>query len=249
MVSVCENWMIAEPSNPDDSDTFMKERLSLVEIAFRKQEEIVSKPSPQFINDLLGQKEMRVPGIPADGQRSYDQIRQDNFRLARDELNVRFRQAGCPLQYHNGFIQFSDDELIAETVELPFWSLVSTAEWKNVDTDMKEALDLRDAHGRDPAFYAARALESAIKIVSDRRGVTTGGERSAYNYIENLASKRAGNFLTEWEAQFLKEFFDKIRNPFGHGPGSAAMPSLTVEQTNWAIETCMVWTKSILMRL
>lgn len=249
MVSVCETWMISEPKHASECDMFMKERLSLIEIAFRKQEELVSKPSPPFVNDLLGGRGLRVPGNAEEGRRSYDQMRQAAFMASRDELNTRFRQAGCPLQYHNGFIQISEDSLVAESIETPFWQLISGTEWVNVDTDMKEALDLRDSGGRDPSWYAARALESAIKIISDKRGVTTGGEKSAYNYIENLASKRGGNFISDWESDFLKEFFDKIRNPFGHGPGSKEMSSLSVEQTNWAIETCMVWAKSLIRRL
>lgn len=62
-------------------------------------------------------------------------------------------------------------------VETPFWSTVSDKTWMNVDTDMKEALDLRDSDGPDPAFYAARALESTVKIISDRKGWTTGKEK------------------------------------------------------------------------
>ena len=173
----------------------------------------------------------------------------ETFRGHVEELNTRFRQANCLLQYHNGFIQISEDVLTAEEIETPFWQLLSEADWANVDTDMKQALDLRDSGGRDPAFYAARALESAIKIISEKRGATMGGEKSAYNFIENLASKRGGHFISDWESETLKSFFDKIRNPFGHGPGRADMPSLSAEQTSWAIETCMSWTKSLIRRL
>ena len=59
----------------------------------------------------------------------------------------------------------------------------------NVDHDMKEALDLRGSDGRDPAFYAARALESTIKIISDQKNWTHGKENGAHNYIDNLATK------------------------------------------------------------
>ena len=44
MISVCETWMISEPKDLLDCDMFMKERLSLIEIAFRKQEELGSGP-------------------------------------------------------------------------------------------------------------------------------------------------------------------------------------------------------------
>ena len=47
----------------------------------------------------------------------------------------------------------------------------------------------------------------------------------------------------------LKAFFTEIRNPFGHGPGSAEMPELLATQTNWAIDNCMSWIKSLVKRM
>ena len=44
----------------------------------------------------------------------------------------------------------------------------------------------------------------------------------------------------------LKQFFTKVRNPLGHGPGSAPMPNLAEHQTNWAIENSMIWIKNSL---
>jgi hypothetical protein len=114
---------------------------------------------------------------------------------------------------------------------------------------MKEALDQRDSGGADPAFYAARALESTIKIISDRKDWTHGGEKGVSNFIDNLGSKKNGNFISDWEREALRAFFTDIRNPIGHGAGSAAMPKLTEQQTNWAIETCMSWIKSLIQRL
>ena len=121
--------------------------------------------------------------------------------------------------------------------------------WTNIDIDMKEALDRRDANDRDPAFYAARALESTIKIISDQKGWTHGSEKGAHNYIDNLGNKNNGTFIVDWERDTLKSFFTHIRNRLGHGPGSAAMPELTLEQTSWAIETCMSWIKSLIQRM
>lgn len=118
---------------------------------------------------------------------------------------------------------------------------------ENVDLDMKEALDQRDSGARDPAFYAARALESTIKIISNQRGLTHGGEKGAHNYIDNLASKNAA-YIEPWEGETLKHFFTKVRNPMGHGPGSGAMTALNEHQTMWAIEFCMTWIKSLIQR-
>lgn len=170
------------------------------------------------------------------------------FRACVEELNARFRQASYPLNYHNGYIQISTDDVVQREIETPFWALVSDSIWANVDLDMKEALDLRDSDGRDPAFYAARALESTIKIISDQKGWTHGGEKGAHNYIDNLASKKNG-FISSWESASLKEFFTHVRNPFGHGAGSSQMPSLSHPQTEWAIEFGMSWIKNLIRRL
>lgn len=169
----------------------------------------------------------------------------DIFARRYEGILIRDRY---PLNYHNGFIQMSTDGLTQAEVEMPFWSVVSDPAWKNVDTDMKEALDLRDSGGRDPAFYAARALESTIKIISDKKGWTHGKERGAHNYIDNLVAKKNA-FITSWEGDFLKEFFTHVRNPFGHGAGSADMPTLADSQTQWAIEFSMSWIKQLIHRL
>jgi len=111
---------------------------------------------------------------------------------------------------------------------------------------MKEAIDLRDTGGRDPAFYSAKALESTIKIISDDKGWSTGKERGAHNFIDNLKGE---NFIADWEGDALKLVFTKLRNPFGHGAGSKDMPTLADHQTNWAIENCMSWIKSLIRRM
>jgi hypothetical protein len=113
---------------------------------------------------------------------------------------------------------------------------------------MKEALDRRDAGTRDPAFYAARALESTLKIISGIKGRTHGKEKGAHNFIDNLASQKVG-FMASWEADIIKSFFTKVRNPLGHGPGEGEITSLTDHQTNWAIEFCMIWIKSLVRRI
>jgi hypothetical protein len=171
------------------------------------------------------------------------------FGSAVHELNARMRQAGYELHYHNGFIQRSLDAVVEDQIEQPFWDLVADAKWTNVDRDMKEAIDLRDGGGRDPAFYAARALESTIKIVSDLNGWSHGGEKGTHNYIDNLGNQRAGQFIENWEVGELQNFFSHVRNPLGHGPGPDEMPELSPEQTDEAIEFCMSWIKSLIRRV
>ncbi len=255
LITVCENWMLKEFDHSVSADRFIKERISLVEIGFRKREEEIDADNAKLPERILAAKRprprrsgIRIPGDPVKGVMARNASINKAFQEAVNELNARFNQAGCALHYHNGFIQLTTDELTLCQVEEPFWALVADSEWENVDFDMKESLDLRDSNKGDPAFLAARALESTLKIVSNKLGLTDGREKGAHNYIEKLASKETG-FLADWESEALKGFFTNIRNPFGHGAGNASRPELTQQQTDWAIETCMIWIKSIIRRL
>ena len=89
------------------------------------------------------------------------------FVLSCEELNERFRRAKCPLNYHNGYIQIETDSLVQQRIAKPFWNLVSDPKRRNVEIDMAEAVDRSESAQRDPALYAAKALESAIKIRDD----------------------------------------------------------------------------------
>lgn len=252
MATVCENWLTQQLSGSPDA--YIKERLSLIELGFRGKENDIAAMNARAISDgekllaSLTLSKLTVPGDPADGARARRESRTAAFRSSVEELNTRFRQARYPLNYHNGFIQIVTDDLVQIEVETPFWSLLASPEWKNVDIDMKEALDLRDTDGRDPAFYAARALESTIKIISDMKGWTHGKEKGAHNYIDNLGSK-ANAYIAPWESVSMKEFFTHVRNPFGHGAGSSTMPALSRPQTEWAIEFSMSWIKNLIRRL
>jgi hypothetical protein len=104
---------------------------------------------------------------------------------------------------------------------------------------MKEALDRRDTGGRDPALYAEKALESTLKIISSEKGWTLGTEKGAHSFVDKLGSSKNGQLIQPWERDAMQFFFTHVRNDLGHGPGSAPMPELSEEQTDWAIETCM----------
>ena len=114
---------------------------------------------------------------------------------------------------------------------------------------MKEAIDRRDTQGRDAALYALKALESTLKIVSDDNGWTTGRERGAANYVDNLVSAANGRFIEVWEGDQLKALFGTVRNPHGHGPGAAPQPNLSIQQQSFVIENAMSWVKSIVSRI
>jgi hypothetical protein len=248
-----KNFVLAAYDGSVPADRFMKERLSFIEIAFRERAEELETTAARRLAQarerlMRPAGAIRVPGDPVKGMQALIDRENHEFRNAVDELNARMRQAGYQLHYHNGFIQRSIDPVVEDQIEGPFWDLVSDVRWKNVDVDMKEAIDRRDNGDRDPAFYAARALESTIKIISHRSGWSYGGEKGAHSYIDNLGSQRTNQFIKDWEANALKDFFTHVRNPLSHGPGSEEMPALSPEQTDWAIERCMSWIKSLIRR-
>jgi AbiJ N-terminal domain 4 len=179
LIKVCETWMLQPFDGSISADRFIKERLSLVELGFRKRGEANVEANAKLPEQIAQVRRFELsrasrkggitlPGSQVDGLTAANASMNAALRAAVDELNARFRQAGWNLHYHNGFIQISSDAVVTQAVEAPFWQLVADPKWKNVDHDMKEAIDLRDTQGRDPAFYAAKALESTIKIIAKK---------------------------------------------------------------------------------
>ncbi len=236
-----EHFLTIDFNRSWDVDAYMKTRISLVELVMREREIELAKIKNNLAFEISVSKNFQ--SIFANNKQM-----NDVFHSQVEELNERFQRAKAPLSYHNGLIQITSDHLIEREISKPFWSLVSEPKWKNVDIDMKEALDQRDSNGKDPAFYAAKALESTIKIISNQKGWTHGKERGAANYIDNLM-KHENAFLADWEGEMLKAYFTKIRNEVGHGPGSKPMPTLTSYQTDFAIEAAMSWIKTMILRL
>ena len=254
---VCTQFVTAKCPAGADADRFIKDRVSFVELALRLRGEEVAAANANLpaalqsaaLREATSRSGARIPGSAVDGVKAWNGIINKTFQDQVEELKERFRRARAPLTYHNGFIQFALDQRIEQQIAKPFWDLVADAKWTNVDIDMKEALDRRDSNDKDPAIFAAKALESAIKIVSDEKGWTRGTENGAAQYVDNLVSKANGSFISPWEADMLKDYFRKVRNSLGHGPGSEPMPTLTLAQTDWAIESAMSWIRTLVRRL
>ena len=254
---VCGQFVNEKYAGQGDADRFVKERVSFVELALRLRGEEVALANANLpsaiqqaaFRDATVRSGARIPGSAVDGVKAWNATLNSVFQGQIAELNERFRRAKAPLTYHNGFIQLAMDQRIEQQIARPFWDLVSDPLWANVDIDMKEALDRRDSNDKDPAIFAAKALESAIKIVSDKRQWTRGTENGAAQYVDNLVSKANGGFLTPWEGEMLKDYFRKVRNSVGHGPGLEPMPNLTLPQTDWAIEAAMSWVRTLVRRM
>lgn len=166
-----------------------------------------------------------------------------------ERLTEMLQAQSLRLVIRDGRFEPSEGPAVEQAVHDPFWDLVADARWDNVRTDMQQALSLRDSAGPNPALYAARALESTVKIIASDNCWLTGRERGAANVIDTLVSARNGRFIEVWEAEMLKRFFADVRNPDAHGAGSAPQPKLSPAQTNWAIEFCMISIKSLIVRL
>lgn len=254
---VVEQWLNLKFTENLDPDMFIKRRLSFVELAFRTREEqvaLANKKFPQLLaeaemQDKMPRKSMILPGKRSDGVRASNESMNKAFAANVHEMNERFKQAGMPLHYHNGFIQITQDEQLQQQVEQPFWLLVGEAQWKNVSIDMSEAIDRRDTAGRDPSFYAAKALESTIKIICEIKKWSTGNEKGVSDFLNHLESKANGAFIDGWERQSIQRFYSDVRNDLGHGPGSKDMPNFTPQQIDQTIEFCMSWIKSLIKRL
>lgn len=225
-------------------DEYFKSRVSLVELMFRSAEERAA--ALQQTNDALGGLLTWKPG--ARGRVNIKHKAVDVVAQAVHELNARFRAAGIELHYHSGHIQIQGRDLVATQVHEPFWDILRDQRWQNVQIDLKEAIDRRDTGGRDAALYAMKALESAIRIISDSRKVTRSSERGAADYIDNLVSSANGRFIDVWEADVLKLLFKHVRNPHGHGPGPGQQPQFSEHQQTWVFDSAMTWVKSLVRR-
>lgn len=250
------NYLCQATSEASSPELFSKFRISLIEICLQeKQSRLNGRRSVivDFLKGLAG--EVSYENLVTDGvswhskEKISIEVEQREFDSAVFELNERFRQARMPLSYHNGLIQLSSETALEEQLERPFWSLVSQAKWQNVDQLLKEAIDKRDRSERDSVTPALQALESVVKIISAENGWNTGKERGAAHFIDNLVAERNGKrFIEVWEKDALNHLFGKIRNNFSHGPGDDPLPTLLPEQTDWAIDTAMVWIKSLVRR-
>jgi hypothetical protein len=253
---MCKNFFMKIPDDVK-GDAWMKQRLSLIELAFAMRGRQVAAANAELPNAIAkaefeqnkpAGRGLRLPGSRADGVRAMNARLNESFNGLIADLNERLRLAFYRLTYHNGLIQLSDDALVGAQIAQPFWALVAGQPWANVDRQMKEAIDCRDTGDRMAAFHAVSALESCIKIISDTKRWTTGNERGAGAYVSNLVSKKNGAFLEAWEGELLTRLFSDVRNPFAHGAGQAAMPALTAEQTNWTVDTSMSWIKTLVRR-
>jgi AbiJ N-terminal domain 4 len=244
MMFLGEQYDLWKNSHGDPS-SFVKLRLSLIELLFREAETILRENAPKQQDTQtwweLVQRRVSPP------RSSLEKALAATIQ-GIEELNARFQEARLPFEYHAGIFQRIDDQLTNTQIEKPFWSIVAEPKFSNVEQDIKEALDRRDAGKSDAPFHALKALESTIRILSDELGRTRGTERGAAEFIDNLVAAKPTRYIDVWESEALKSVFRDLRNPLGHGSGAVQPLALSTQQSTWAIELVMSWIKSLVRR-
>lgn len=230
----------------DEADVFLKRKFSLLELLFRAAETVVVEREAAYIppDRPRGLFRLTAPKAMTPGP----QAQRGALNNAVTELNRRLRDHRTRLVFHNGFLHVADDALSTERTATPFWEVVAAPRWRIVDAEMKTAVEHLDRDDQDACVHGLRALESTIKILSDDNGWSTGKERGAANYIDNLVSERSGAFIARWEAEALRALYRDIRNPRAHGGGSVPPDQLSAAQLKWVVETAMSWIKSLVTR-
>lgn len=231
-----------------DEDTYTKIRVSLLELLFRYYEDYAER---LLGNDIQPSKK-KHPWF----KKNFKNIQQDQLVRIREmkatcleELNGRLAQHRIPLMYSVGRFIPENDEITSSVVKKPFWPLIEGAKWESVKDDILKAMARKSEDDVSAVVHASKAIESTIKIISSELGLTTGKEKGAINYIENIASKRSGYFIQPWEAEILKSYFKYVRNPTSHGPGNEIPPEYSLTQTSWVVDNCIIWCKSLIGRL
>lgn len=117
MNCVVERWLHLDfDQTKMDPDAFIKRRLSFVELAFREREgqiAVINAAMPMTLAYASHADAQRRARTQSKYTTSVDAAKKENaatnaqFVSHVHELNERFKQAGMPLHYHNGYIQIT----------------------------------------------------------------------------------------------------------------------------------------------
>ena len=161
------------------------------------------------------------------------------------DLNHRLTQAEIPLQYRNGRLEPSDDSLVAEYIEKPFWELASHDKWIGASNHMKSALDNLGTNTTTAVSDAGKALEAVLReIVGDRdkEGEKMLITRCAYT-LERM------QVIPSHECEQIRVFARHVRNENSHAKKSSSNENPVkwkVEEAKFIIEFCMVTIKRLI---
>ena len=236
-VGQCWGWFLA------DMDYYWRKpatvKLNLVELFFKRLEERVKfVPTPYDYGD------------PEHNE--WEVYREEHcFELQGvvggfiEDLNHRLTQAEIPLQYRNGRLEPSDDSVVAEHIEKPFWDLVSQDKWLGASNHMKCALDHLGANTTTAVLEAGKALEAVLREIAGDR-VEQGDKMPITSCANTLASK---GIIPGHEYEQIRVFAKHVRNENSHAERSSANENpikWSIEEANFIVEFCMVTIKRLI---
>lgn len=163
-------------------------------------------------------------------------------------INQRLNENNICFLCFNGLFTRVYDEKIFSIIEEPFWDTIKDPIWNNVAQEIKCANLLMSSNMPGSVLESLKALESSIKIISDKKGWSTGNEKGASNYIDNLVSQKNGRFIDVWEKDILVYYFRLLRNEYAHGSGNNIKLSLSKEQERCVYEQVMSWIKRLVIQ-
>lgn len=209
------SWMtVHDKLNKEEAETFLKERMSFIEVFFRVIESY-------FGDDL---------------SRFSSSINQDNLKAVENwisEINGRLWKGNIPFQYRDGFLLPSNDKLISRKVEEPFWDIIADSKWNQTMQHMLEAVDQQVSNPSTAANEAQLALESVLNEFFGK------GRGTIHAKTSNLLKRK---IISAHEQFMIDEFFSKVRNQSSHAK-NASEPGPPVkrsyEEAEWIIGFCM----------
>ena len=236
-VGQCWEWFLA------DMDYYWRkhatEKLNLVELFFKRLEERVKFVPAPYDNGDPRHNEWEF----------YREERCFELQLVVGEfisnLNYRLNQAEIPLQYRNGRLEPSDDKLVAEYIEKPFWELASYDKWIGASNHMKCALDNLGTNTTTAVLEAGKALEAVLREIAGDR-VEQGDKMPITSCANTLASK---GIIPEHECEQIRVFAKHVRNENSHAERSSANENpikWSVEEANFIVEFCMITIKRLI---
>ena len=161
------------------------------------------------------------------------------------DLNERLTQAEIPLQYRNGRLEPSDDGLVAEYIEKPFWELASHDKWIGASNHMKSALDNLGTNTTATVLGAGKALEAVLREIAGDR-VEQGDKMPITSCVNRLESM---GIIPKHESEQIRDFAKHVRNENSHAERSSTNENpikWSVEEANFIVEFCMITIKRLI---
>ena len=161
------------------------------------------------------------------------------------DLNRRLTQSKIPLQYYNGKLGHSDDSLVVEHIEKPFWELASHDKWIGASNHMENALDNLENNTTTAVLQSGKALEAVLREIAGDL-VEQGDTMPITRCAIKLGSM---NIISNHECEQIKAFAKFVRNENSHAKKSSSNENpirWNAEEAKFIVEFCMVTIKRLI---